>query len=244
VAHFTRSAALWLAGGVGFAAASYTACVGFIWLRYGHPAHPTGEDADPMLDQFIPLYEVAERHHVRIAAPAEVTLAAATETDLQQSAIIRAIFKGREWIMGSRAGHDQMPRAFLSQMRAIGWGMLSEIPGREIVMGAVTQPWVANVAFRSLLPNEFAMFHEPGYVKIAWTLRADPINATESIFRTETRVATTDPAARAKFRRYWSCFLPGITLIRRVSLGLVKTEAERRVQEAKYKQSTAELRRI
>ena len=30
----------------------------------------------------------------------------------------------------------------------------------------------ANVVFRSLLPDEFAAFHEPGYVKIAWTLRA------------------------------------------------------------------------
>jgi hypothetical protein len=30
----------------------------------------------------------------------------------------------------------------------------------------------------------------------------------------ETRVATTDAAAGAKFRRYWSCFSPGIVLIR------------------------------
>ena len=65
-------------------------------------------------------------------------------------------------------------------------------------MGTVTQPWVANVLFRSVSPEEFMAFNEPGYVKIAWTLRVDPINASESVARTETRVATTDPAARAK----------------------------------------------
>ena len=34
-------------------------------------------------------------------------------------------------------------------------------------------------------------------MKIVWTLRADPISADESIFLTETRVATTDAQARA-----------------------------------------------
>ena len=52
-------------------------------------------------------------------------------------------------------------------------------------MGAVTQPWQANVVFRPLPPEQFAAFNEPGYVKIAWTLRADSDGAAESIFRTE-----------------------------------------------------------
>ena len=69
-------------------------------------------------------------------------------------------------------------------------------------MGAVTQPWRADVVFRPLPPEEFAAFHEPDYVKIVWTLRADSLGTTGSIFRTETRVLTTDPTARSKFRRY------------------------------------------
>jgi hypothetical protein len=113
-------------------------------------------------------------------------------------------------------------------MRAIGWGVLAEIHGREIVMGAVTQPWMADVVFRPLPPEEFAAFDEPDFVKIAWTLRADPLGAAESIFRTETRVVTTDARARAKFRRYWAFASPGIILIRWASLRPLKTEAERR----------------
>ncbi len=192
----------------------------------------------------MPTYDVAERHHVRVAAPAEVTLKAATEMDLQRSAIVRGIFKAREWIMRGHPTRDQEVRAFLPQMRAIGWGVLAEIPGREIVMGAVTRPWMADVVFRPLPPQEFAAFHEPDYVKIVWTLRADSLGAAESIFRTETRVVTTDPAARAKFRRYWSFMSPGIILIRWMSLGPLKADAERRARVATAASSKAELNAV
>jgi hypothetical protein len=99
-------------------------------------------------------------------------------------------------------------------------------------MGAVTQPWKANVVFRALPPDEFAAFHEPGYVKIVWTLRVDPLGPAESMFRTETRAVCTDPESRARFRRYWSFLSPGIILIRWLSLGPLKVEAERRARES------------
>jgi hypothetical protein len=93
-------------------------------------------------------------------------------------------------------------------------------------MGAVTRPWEPNVVFRPLPTSEFADFHEPGYVKIIWTLRVDPNTAMESIARTDTRVTTTDAGARAKFRVYWAFLSPGIVLIRRAALAMVKKEAE------------------
>ena len=99
-------------------------------------------------------------------------------------------------------------------------------------MGAVTQPWMADVVFRPLPPDEFASFQEPDHVKIVWTLRADPVGTEASIFRTETRVVSTDPAARRKFRRYWAFASPGIILIRWASLGPLKSEAERRVHRS------------
>lgn len=223
----------WVAAGVAVAAASYAAYVAATWYHYGRVTDQAGGDAtDPLLDQFMPIYDVAERHHVSIAAPAEIAFQAATEMSLQGSAVVRGIFKAREWIMGSRVarGVDELP--FLAQMRAIGWGMLAEVPGREVVMGAVTQPWMADVVFRPLPPEEFVAFHEPGFVKIVWTLRADSLDAAQSIFRTETRVFTTDPTARAKFRRYWSFLSPGIIVIRRMLLGPLKAEAERRALTA------------
>jgi hypothetical protein len=234
---YLRSAVRWSAAGLGLAAASYATWIAVTWSRYGHAARPASpDDEDLLLDRFIPAYEVVERHHVWVAAPAGITLAAACDMDLQQSAVIRAIFRGRELILGSDPEDAQRPRELLAQVQALGWGVLAENPGREVVVGAVTQPWKADVVFRALPPDEFADFHEPGYVKIVWTLRADPIGPEASVFRTETRAVATDPTARAAFRRYWSFLSPGIVLIRRLSLGLVKAEAERRARAARPEQ--------
>ena len=111
---------------------------------------------------------------------------------------------------------------------SMGWRVLAETAEREIVVGAVTRPWEANVTFRGLDADEFAAFNDPGYVKIVWSLRADPLGSDRSIFRTETRAVATDRDARVRFRRYWAFASPGIWLIRRASLGPLKREAERR----------------
>ena len=66
--------------------------VGMTWYRYGQIPPATGDEMDPLLDRFMPEYDVAERHHVRVMAPPEITLSAAADTDLQRSAVIRAIF--------------------------------------------------------------------------------------------------------------------------------------------------------
>jgi hypothetical protein len=82
----------------------------------------------------------------------------------------------------------------------------------------------------ALPPEEFAAFSTPGYVKIIFTLRADTDGPSESVFRTETRAVATDPAARAKFRRYWALVSPGVGLIRWMSLAPLKTDAEQRAR--------------
>jgi hypothetical protein len=220
-----------LAAGVAVALASYGGYVLVTWTRYGgaKPANTTEEDS---LDRFMPFYEIVERHEVQVAAPAETTLAAACEQDLQDSAVVKSIFKARELLLRSQPDDAVRPRGLLAETKALGWGVLAEIPGREIIMGAVTQAWEPNVVFRAIPPESFADFNEPGYVKIVWTLRADPVGERESIFRTETRAVTTDATARAKFRWYWSKVSPGIRLIRRMMLGPLKKEAERRAREA------------
>jgi hypothetical protein len=179
-----------------------------------------------LLDRFMPVYLVRERHEVRVDAPAYVTFAAARALDLSRSRMIRAIFRGRELLMRSTATAAGPPRPFLEEVLSLGWRVLAETPGREIVVGAATRPWRADVVFRGVAPEAFAGFDEPDYVKIAWTLSASPIGPDRSLFRTETRVATTDAESRRKFRRYWAVFSPGIRLIRWETLRLVKRAAE------------------
>ena len=160
-----------------------------------------------------------------------VTLAAAKELDLQGAGLVRTIIRARELILRATPDARPRPRGLLAETQSLGWGVLAEVPNRELVVGAVTRPWEANVTFRALSPDQFATFHEPGYVKIVWTLRADPIGPHESVFRTETRAIATDSSARSKFRRYWSFLSPGIILIRWAVLGPLKREAEGRAAE-------------
>lgn len=216
--------------GAGGAALLWLGWTAAAWRRYGRASRRGAPD--PLLDRFLPTYEVRERHEVRIAAPADVTYAAAYDLDLMRSRAVRAIFRGRELLMGASRGEAPTgaPRSLLEQTLALGWGVLAERPGREIVVGSVTQPWVADVRFRAIPPGEFAAFSEPGWTKIAWTLAAVPFGPGASLFRTETRVATTDADARARFRRYWAVVSPGVVLIRRLGLRLVKREAERRAR--------------
>ena len=236
---YVHAAAKWMATAMGVAAAVYGVYAGITWSRYGHASPPSAEQQDFLLDRFIPEYEVVERHQIRIAAPAAVTLAAARETDLQGSGLVRTIIKAREVILGATPDDRSRPRGLLAEVQSLGWGVLAEVPGREIVVGAVTKPWEANVTFRALPPDQFAAFSEPGYVKIVWTLRAEPISATESLFRTETRAIATDASARAKFRRYWSFLSPGIKVIRWAMLGPVKSDAERRARQTRYHATSA-----
>ena len=223
-----RTTFKWAACALGAGAGAYVAYAGQTWQRYGRPAPADAEDADPLLDHVMPVYDVVERHHIHVAAPADVTFAAACDMDLYQSRIVRTIFRAREVLLGSEPDTALRPRGLLALTKSLGWGALAEVPGREVVMGAVTQPWEANVVFRPLPPDAFAKFNESGYVKIAWTLRADATGPTDSVFRTETRAVATDRTARAKFRRYWSFLSPGVIIIRWMMLQPLKTEAENR----------------
>jgi len=223
------AAVKWIAGVLALAAGAYAGYVGITWLRFRHREPSSTDDADPFLDQFMPVCDIVERHHIDVAAPADVTFAAACEADLLQSPAVRAIFRTREEILGGESGMTAQAHGILAFTKSIGWGVLAEVPGREVVMGAVTKPWEANVVFRPLPADEFARFSEPGYVKIAWTLRADAKSASECVFRTETRAVATDAMARTKFRRYWSLLSPGILAIRWLMLRPVRAEAERRV---------------
>ncbi len=219
-----------LAAGIG----CYAAYVATTWLHYGYRrSSSAGDETETLLDGFMPVYEVVERHQTAVAAPAEITLSAACDMDLETSTIANAIFKGRELLLRSTPEHETRPRGLLALAKSLGWEVLAETPGREIVIGAVTRPWQADVVFRPIAPAQFAAFSEPDYVKIAWTLSVDPVSDQVSIFRTETRAVATDASARRKFRRYWAFLSPGIILIRRAALGQLRADAERRARAAR-----------
>jgi hypothetical protein len=184
------------------------------------------EQFDALLDRLMPESDIVERHRVRINAPPDVALEAARQVDLRQSLLIRAIVKLRALAMGATGQEPDRPLGLIAETTSMGWRVLAETPGREVVLGAAAQPWLADVTFRPLTPEAFVAFDEPGYVKIAWTLRVDSACPAGTIFSTETRAVATDAEARFLFRRYWRRVVPGVVAIRWILLRLLKRAAE------------------
>ena len=164
--------------------------------------------------------------------PPDVVVTTARGLGFLSSRLVRGIFKARELMLGGESDGQRLPTALVPYMQSIGWVVLAESAGREIIMGAVTRPWDNAPIFRSLSPGEFSAFREPGYVKIAWNLRAEPIGDGASIFHTETRAATTDLETRKRFRHYWSYVAPGVELFRRAMLQPLKEAAEQRARQS------------
>jgi hypothetical protein len=88
------------------------------------------------------------------------------------------------------------------------------------------------VKFRSIPPETFHAWSEPDFVKIAWTLEAEPLRVDVTRFRTQTRVLATDRNARLKFLIYWTFAGLLIVLIRRIGNRAIRLEAERRARAA------------
>ena len=211
----------------GGAAVAYAGYVVNTWLRYGRDLVDSPSQ-NILADHYLRDYEVRERHETVVRAPAEATWDVARHLDLRRSPVIRAIFATRELLLRSADRDAARPAEFVDEAIALGWGVLAEEPGRRLVFGAVTRPWEANVKFIALPKAEFASFDSPRFAKIIWTLEVDQLTPTTSVFRTETRVTTTDADSRRRFRLYWSLLSPGILLIRRETLRMVKCEAQRR----------------
>ena len=90
-----------LGGNGGRSGGDWVRCIcgsGLVSLR--DASAPLSEETDALLDEFMPEYEVAERHHVRVAAPADITLSAAMETDLQVGKLFAAFLMREPWYLG------------------------------------------------------------------------------------------------------------------------------------------------
>lgn len=228
--HIGRAAVTALGAAVAVGAlasgASYLTLAAATWSRYGRPNRHGVPDTH--LDRVMPEYEVRLDHHIEIDAPAELTFASICRSDFSRSPVIRALFRAREIVM--HAKHTDtgapMPHTIVEQFTSFGWSILAREQSREIVFGTVTKPWEPSPIMRPLAADAFTAFREPGFARIAFTIRVDAVSPSKCIARTETRVQTTDEASRAKFRTYWAFLSPGMTLIRMALLQQMKNEAE------------------
>jgi len=131
-ARFPGRITRWSAAALALAVGGYATYAGVAWSRFGHESAPAvSGDQDELLDRFMPRYEVAQRHQIRVAASPAETLAAARNVDLLGSPVVRAIIRAREVILGARRTDRPAPQGLLAEMQSLGWGILAEIPAER-----------------------------------------------------------------------------------------------------------------
>ncbi len=187
------------------------------------------------LDRYLPQYDVTETHAVVVDADTDLTWQAVRRSDLSRSAVIRVLLELRslpnrlQAFLKGRPPEPSRPPLTLDDMERAGFLLLGESPGHEIVFGSVVQPWkaVTDEPAPQVEPDRFAAFDTPGYVKVAFNIRVEPYGSGRALITTETRTAATDPTSLRRFARYWLLVGPFSALIRRLTLRIVKSDAER-----------------
>jgi hypothetical protein len=185
-----------------------------------------------LIDTYLPKYDQRVRHQARVVAAPAAAYAALRAVDLHRSLVVRLLIAIRKLpshigVRDRQVSHVKSARSLLDSMLDVGWEILEETPGREVVIGTVTQPWRSTVQFRGLTPREFVAFAEPGFAKIVMNLAAEVRAEGGSIVSTETRVLATSPGARRRFRMYWRMVSPGVKIIRRIAMSKVRRELSR-----------------
>jgi hypothetical protein len=183
-----------------------------------------------LLDQALPKYEFAERHHTHVAAPPERALAAAKEATPAEMRLVGTLFALRSLpaLLTRGAGLPaDRTRSLTAQMVEFGFVPLAE-DEREVVLGFVGQPWrLAGGSMPHLgTARAWLDFAEHGYIKAAMNFWAVP-DGPGTRLKTETRIHATDSVSHRRFARYWRVIRPGSGLIRRSWLAAAKRRAER-----------------
>jgi hypothetical protein len=182
-----------------------------------------------LIDRYMPRYDVRSYHCSVVQASPERAYAAFRALDFRQSRVIRWLFAVRTIpyrLSRKRAVEPRQAKSFLESILSQGWVLLEEAADRELVAGTVTLPWEPVVKFRAVPAEAFAGFDTPGFAKIAWNIAVERRDSG-CLVSTETRVLTTDPRSRRRFRMYWLALSPFIKLIRRIVLRMLRRELER-----------------
>lgn len=170
-----------------------------------------------LIDDVLPEHHFGERHSTSVSAAPERVYEIARRLDMSGSTLIRLLFRLRG-----------LPPAALNLdgLCELGFSILAERPGRELVLGLVGRFWTRSGGLLPVGALAFREFNQPGHAMAAWNLRVSALPGGGTSLSTETRVRCSDAASRFSFRCYWLVVRPFSALIRRVMLREVKREAE------------------
>jgi hypothetical protein len=188
-----------------------------------------------LIDDQLPAHEATLVCSIDVAAPPAVTFAAIRDTNILDR-LIRGLFSVRELPQRLSARFHHEPWLAVPHRMTFGDlleldpspAVLAEESGVEIVLGSIGRFWQADYGARNVSAQEFRTFADPGFAKLAMSFRVAPAGEARSVLRYEARTVTTDEKARRQFRRYWRVIGPGVALVMRRALELIREEAETR----------------
>jgi hypothetical protein len=171
-----------------------------------------------LLDEVMPNHDVHEVHSLWVPAGREAAYQAVLALSAREVRLFGPLMMLRTFGRSRRAFDPRAP--LLGELLKVGFMPLGERPGEEIVVGAIGRFW-SPFGNRPQRVEDFTDFDEPGFAKAALNFTVRPEGAGSRI-TTETRIASADPAATRKFRRYWLLIRLGSGAIRRSWLKAIR----------------------
>jgi hypothetical protein len=189
--------------------------------------------AATVLERLMPTSQAAERRSATIAASADHVWAALAQVTIGELRLFRLlmgfwVLPGR--LLGSPRARFDADEPLLDWAVRFGFTILGEEARRELVVGAIGQPWRLGGGRGMAVAGgeDFAAFDQAGYAKMAANFQLAHIADGRAIeLSTETRVVCTDAASARRFGRYWSLIRPASGAIRGSWLAAIKRRAER-----------------
>ena len=179
------------------------------------------------IDLFAPNPDAIETHHIDIAASAEAVYRALWTADLGEAFLIKFLLALRSLPTLLRQGSPpRNQKITLQTLLDSGFGVLSEKPGEEIVLGVTGRFWRPTGNLSPFKREDFDQPVPPGIARAVWNFSVEETDAHQTNLTTETRVVCGDVASRRKFRAYWLFVRPFSGLIRRLMLRNVKRAVE------------------
>jgi hypothetical protein len=188
-----------------------------------------------LIDEYLPRYDVVERHSIKVRATQARTYAAIATTDFAEDSLIRVLFlirllpgallNGRDGLR-ALANRDKSALTITTIQRG-GFRLLAERGPDELLIGVEGE-------FRTLsggrcTPSAEAFRErgaEAGKARSLWNFAVRTVSGQECELTTETRVLCADAATRRRFLPYLMLIRPGSGLIRHAMLRAIKKTAE------------------
>jgi hypothetical protein len=182
------------------------------------------------LDEWMPRWQVGERHVLKISAPPAKVFAAIHEVRADEILLFRTLTAirrcggtGPESILNAP---EEKP--LLDVATQTTFILLDDMAPRELVMGTVVAAPRRVRASGRLEPDLFRKTLPSGVVLATMNFLVTPSEDGGSTVTTETRVFANSPAAVRRFGIYWRLIHPGSDLIRRMWLRAIALRAEDR----------------